>query len=167
MAIELKSDGGRYPYQLAPYQPAEIRASLQIEGDQVRIRIDDLRNSDRWEELDGTLRACPNCTLVIARTRMYAVFEKSPTAVRKNGKGRPKSPCASEGPAEKPSVTSRANQPCDKWLPPPGLNTLLFIRHPCRNSVRQKHASQRNCDSRHKNEPILQISKDTNGRHRH
>ncbi len=54
--IELKSKGGNYPYQLAPYWPAEIRATLQIEGDQIRIRIDDLRNCTRWEKLVGDSR---------------------------------------------------------------------------------------------------------------
>lgn len=53
--VQLQSEGGRYPYQLAPYQPADIRAFLQIEGGRIRVRIDDLRNPDRWEELVGNL----------------------------------------------------------------------------------------------------------------
>ncbi len=46
----LKPMGGRYPFALARYCPANIRASLRRQGDKVVLRIDDVSNHDRWEE---------------------------------------------------------------------------------------------------------------------
>jgi hypothetical protein len=47
--LELQAAGGRYP-QRAFYRAAHIRATLEVRGDQVRIRIDDDGNDERWEE---------------------------------------------------------------------------------------------------------------------
>ena len=51
MAVELHAMGGRYPF--GHYDQTNIRASLKIVDGEVRVRIDDIENIDRWEELSG------------------------------------------------------------------------------------------------------------------
>ena len=48
--ISLVPLGGRYPYGLTRYARESIRAKLHLVGDEVRLRIDDLEQIDRWEE---------------------------------------------------------------------------------------------------------------------
>ena len=50
MALTLTAAGGRYPYALTAYRAEDIRATLEVRDETVRIRIDDVANPDRWEE---------------------------------------------------------------------------------------------------------------------
>lgn len=70
MAIELTPAGGRYPF--GHYDTRNIRARLEVDHGRVLIRIDDIENISRWEELTAEARSvlsallaaqnsCPEC----------------------------------------------------------------------------------------------------------
>ena len=54
MAIDLHSTGGRYPF--GHYDRGNIRASLKVTEGRVLVRIDDVAEISRWEELTGDAR---------------------------------------------------------------------------------------------------------------
>lgn len=47
----MKAEGGRYPMSLMRYDAENIRVTATKLGDVIRIRIDDIANISRWEEL--------------------------------------------------------------------------------------------------------------------
>lgn len=51
----MKAEGGRYPMGLMGYDKDNIRVTARKMGDVVRIRIDDIANISRWEELSITI----------------------------------------------------------------------------------------------------------------
>ncbi len=57
MAIELTLLDGRYPLNLARYDPTNIRARLERIGSRVVVRLEDTFNVDRWEELEADVEA--------------------------------------------------------------------------------------------------------------
>lgn len=48
--LALRCVGGRYPRRVTKHFPEAIQAGLRMCGDEVRMRIDDDSNIDRWEE---------------------------------------------------------------------------------------------------------------------
>lgn len=48
--LAVRCVGGRYPHRVTKHFPETIQAALRMCGDELRIRIDDESNADRWEE---------------------------------------------------------------------------------------------------------------------